>query len=252
MQISSRAPSYSELHIESETQLGVIENTNCSTISIPTNTRTKQRYPNYYEDNLRPDWNFHITKHFNDSLLYSWSEPNQIDKSAHLGRGENGTSFHRTHEEKKLLEKLQKEHNYNYLATENMSLRRTLPDYRFPECRDLVYPEKLPKASVIIIFHDEAWSLLLRTVWSIIDRSAEELLQEIILVDDVSTWPQLKRPLDDYVLQLPVSVTILRTEKREGLIRARLIGAKHAKVNFIIFRSQVFFQDISFISRGAS
>lgn len=129
------------------------------------------------------------------------------------------------------MEKIQHEHNYNIFASERISLHRSIPDYRFPECRNLSYPEKLPTVSVIIVVHNEAWTTLLRTVWSIIDRSPRELLEEIILVDDASTWPFLKRPLDDYVEMLPVKIKIIRTDQREGLIRARIIGAKNATVN---------------------
>lgn len=44
----------------------------------------------------------------------------------------------------------------------------------------------LPTASIILCFHDEAWPTLLRTVHSILDTAPRALLQEIILVDDLS------------------------------------------------------------------
>jgi len=51
----------------------------------------------------------------------------------------------------------------------------------------LSYDEKLPDASVIIVFYDEAWRTLLRTVHSVIDKSPSRLLREIVLVNDGST-----------------------------------------------------------------
>ena len=39
---------------------------------------------------------------------------------------------------------------------------------------------------MIVIFHNEAWSTLVRTVHSVINTSPRELLAEIILVDDFS------------------------------------------------------------------
>lgn len=44
----------------------------------------------------------------------------------------------------------------------------------------------------------------------------------------------LKAPLEEYMVQIP-KVRILRTKKREGLIRTRLLGAAAAKGEVITF-----------------
>lgn len=97
-------------------------------------------------------------------------------------------------------------------------------------CVEVEYPKKLPQVSVIIVFHNEAWSTLIRTVWSVITQSPRALLKEIILVDDFSTKPYLEKQLYDYIKTLPVKTIAAKTLSRVGLIQARLLGASKAKV----------------------
>ena len=87
----------------------------------------------------------------------------------------------------------------------------------------------------MIVFHNEAWTTLLRTVWSVINRSPRPLLKEIILVDDASEKEHLGKRLEEYVARLPVKTFVLRTGKRSGLIRARRLGAKHVQGEVITF-----------------
>ncbi|XP_039296598.1 putative polypeptide N-acetylgalactosaminyltransferase 9 isoform X2 [Nilaparvata lugens] len=133
-----------------------------------------------------------------------------------------------TPEVKKLVDEGWQKNAFNQYVSDLISLHRQLPDPRDEWCkapnRTLT---KLPSTSVVICFHNEAWSVLLRTVHSVLDRSPKHLLHEIILVDDYSDMPHLKKQLEEYMEMYP-KVKIVRAAKREGLIRARLLGARYA------------------------
>lgn len=59
--------------------------------------------------------------------------------------------------------------------------------------------------------------------------SVKHIRNEIIMFLDF-----LKDSLDNYVSQLPVKTVVLRQTSREGLVAARLLGAKHANGEVII------------------
>ncbi|XP_015605302.1 putative polypeptide N-acetylgalactosaminyltransferase 9 isoform X2 [Cephus cinctus] len=156
-----------------------------------------------------------------------------------LAPGENGRPVvlptNLTAETKKLVDDGWLNNAFNQYASDLISVHRTLPDPRDQWCKEPGrYLEKLPATAVIICFHNEAWSVLLRTVHSVLDRSPDHLIQEIILVDDYSDMPHLKRQLEDYMMNYP-KVKIIRAEKREGLIRARLLGAAAAKAPVLTY-----------------
>ncbi|XP_058463357.1 putative polypeptide N-acetylgalactosaminyltransferase 9 [Malaya genurostris] len=123
----------------------------------------------------------------------------------------------------------------NQYMSDLISVQRRLPDIRDKWCRQPDrFLKNLPETSIVIVFYNEAWSVLVRTVHSILDRSPPNLIKEIILVDDFSYLPHTKTQLDDYLRSFP-KVRILRATQRQGLIRARLMGAKNTTAEVITF-----------------
>lgn len=123
------------------------------------------------------------------------------------------------------------EYELNIVSSDRVPYNRSLPDFRHPKCLSISYPTLLPSTSVIMVVHNEAWSILMRAIWSVLIRTPDELLEELIIVDDLSDKSHLKEHLEEYMAtHLPAKVKLIRTTKREGLIRARLIGSEAAKV----------------------
>ncbi|OZC08256.1 hypothetical protein X798_04735 [Onchocerca flexuosa] len=128
-----------------------------------------------------------------------------------------------------------REYGFNTYVSDMISLNRSVPDVRMDECKYWHYPEDLPTASIVIAFHNEGWTPLLRTVHSVLLRSPPQLIREIIMVDDFSDKEHLKGRLDVYLKQFNGKVKLIRNAEREGLIRTRSIGAKEAVGDVVIF-----------------
>ncbi|XP_037906931.1 polypeptide N-acetylgalactosaminyltransferase 5 isoform X2 [Hermetia illucens] len=175
-----------------------------------------------------------IPRTYRSVLLKKW-QPAPVVREARGKPGEMGKPVKIPAEMQELMKEKFKENQFNLLASDMISLNRSLVDVRHEGCKTKQYAAKLPTTSIVIVFHNEAWTTLLRTVWSVINRSPRPLLKEIILVDDASEKDHLGRKLDDYVATLPVKTFVLRSEKRSGLIRARLLGAKHVTGEVITF-----------------
>lgn len=104
----------------------------------------------------------------------------------------------------------------NQALSEHISYNRTVPDARHPSCRKKIYDvDSLLTTTVIVIFFNEPYSVLVRTVHSVLNTSPKNLLKEIILVDDGSSNVDLKYKLDYYVANhLSDKVKVLRLKNR--------------------------------------
>lgn len=128
---------------------------------------------------------------------------------------------------------------FNLAVSDKISVDRKLPDPRKVSCRQKKYQLNNVNTSIIIVFHNEAWSTLVRTVHSILNTSPHHLLAEILLVDDFSNRTFLGKTLDDYMNNLisvrGVDIRVIRARERIGLVGARLLGVEHAKGLILTF-----------------
>lgn len=123
--------------------------------------------------------------------------PPEVIRMLNLGndRGENGASVILSNIPPEIQTRISagwEAHQFNEFVSDLISVNRTVPDPRSGYCHTQEYMPNLPKTSVIIIFHNEAWSTLLRTVHSVLNRSPEHLIEEVILVDDFSNMRERK------------------------------------------------------------
>jgi len=103
------------------------------------------------------------------------------------GPGDGGNSYELPADKKNEGEESISNYGMNMAVSDAISLERPIPDTRMEECKNWNYPEHMGlKASVVIVFHNEGWSTLMRNVHTIIKRTPPEMLQEVLLVDDFS------------------------------------------------------------------
>lgn len=106
----------------------------------------------------------------------------------------------------------------NEELSRHLSYNRLPPDPRHPLCKtkEATY-KNLPTTSVIIVFFNEPFSTLMRTVHSVLNTvvSDPNILNEIILVDDGSDLRELQAKLEYYInTRLPKKVKLLRLPQR--------------------------------------
>lgn len=146
-----------------------------------TNTDTGKKGAIKFSKQVSIDSHGREIEEYPRSKLRSWSAarvvPKQKGSPGEMGKPVQIPSDKEAEKKEKF-----KINQFNLLASEMISLNRSLQDVRLSQCKSKVYPSLLPTTSVVIVFHNEAWTTLLRTVQSIINRSPRDLVEEIILV----------------------------------------------------------------------
>ncbi|KAJ6216287.1 hypothetical protein RDWZM_007444 [Blomia tropicalis] len=180
-------------------------------------------------------------------------------------RNENSPMDSNNYEDSKQWKKFTGSYGMNIAISDQIPLDRNVPDLRHKECRYWHYPEYgLPTVSVVIVFHNEGFSPLIRTVHSVLERSPKRWLREIILVDDFSDRSHLKEYLETYIekrfgIYNPLAykdvshtdrntldgeliseqksgkVRLIRNSERSGLIRSRVYGANNSIGDVVVF-----------------
>ncbi|XP_030371943.1 polypeptide N-acetylgalactosaminyltransferase 8 [Scaptodrosophila lebanonensis] len=136
------------------------------------------------------------------------------------------------------IESSQNETGYNAWLSNRISVERKLHDMRHRRCKKLRYRLKqLPPVSVVITYHNEQPSVLLRTLHSLKNRTPKRLLREIILVNDASDAKELSgSDFANYVSwKFPELVQHLQLPKQLGLMGARVEGARQAQADVLVF-----------------
>lgn len=169
------------------------------------------------------------------SLPKQYGNYEPIKYETREGAGENGEPYQTPLENQLQVHVAMNEYGINMVASDRIALDRSVSDTRHEECKYWNYSKILPNTSVIVIFHNEGLSVLLRTVESILIRTPREILAEVLLVDDFSNKPDLGYKLERYIKQRDPRIRLIRNSKRGGLIRTRSAGARAAIGEVIVF-----------------
>ncbi|XP_006891426.1 PREDICTED: probable polypeptide N-acetylgalactosaminyltransferase 8 [Elephantulus edwardii] len=140
-------------------------------------------------------------------------------------------------DQQRMAQDLFEKFGYNVYLSNQLPLNRTILDTRNSRCLQKTYPSQLPSLGVILIFMNEALSVIQRAITSIINRTPSQVLKEIILVDDFSSNGELKIPLNEkiafYNQKYPGLLKLIRHTERKGLAESRNTGWQAATADVV-------------------
>ncbi|KAL5263086.1 hypothetical protein ACHWQZ_G008481 [Mnemiopsis leidyi] len=141
--------------------------------------------------------------------------------------------FYDKEEEKRLIDKFQ----FNKYLSDRTPINRPMRDFRHTTCMQRQYPDDMPAASVIMVFYNEAASVVLRTVHSVLNKSPPHLIHEILLYDDNSDLEEVVEGswFTRHIKTLP-KVRLERSKHgRGGLIKAKTFAGKLATGKILVY-----------------
>ncbi|XP_034031419.1 probable polypeptide N-acetylgalactosaminyltransferase 8 [Thalassophryne amazonica] len=140
-------------------------------------------------------------------------------------------------DEQKEAEALFREYGYNVFLSNRLPLDRKLSDTRETRCLHTDYPKDLPSISVVLIYLNEALSIIKRAIRSIIDHTPKHLLREIILGGRPQHNDDLGQPLQAYIDQIhkemPGIIKKVKHKQQMGLSQSRNSGWEHATADVV-------------------
>ncbi|KAF7632803.1 Glyco_trans_2-like domain-containing protein [Meloidogyne graminicola] len=130
-------------------------------------------------------------------------------------------------EERKLYDKGVHRHYFNAWVSDKIGPERELEIQTHEKCAEIDYSHINLKTSIVIVYHNEAFSVLVRMINGIFRYTPLKLLNEIILYDDASeSHSSIENQLKEYSkLRGGNWVEIVKFNKakeRQGLIRAKV------------------------------
>lgn len=159
---------------------------------------------------------------------YDWRSCN-VSKT----KPENGTKESEWHEQRL------NSFYFNSYVSDRIGPERVLEPMAHPKCFDVKYSIKL-QASIVITYHNEAFSVLVRMINGILRETPAELMREIILYDDFSEAEhKIEKRLREYGKikgwELDKKIVFYQADERQGLIRAKVLASRKATGDVLIF-----------------
>ncbi|XP_014784702.1 polypeptide N-acetylgalactosaminyltransferase 13 [Octopus bimaculoides] len=191
-------------------------------------SKQKLEFPNK-KNNSRKNLSFK-TDNSGNPLIHNYGKNNLSLK------GENGSGVILKPNEEEKAKIMSKGYNVNVYISDLIPLNRMVPDSRPVGCKNQMFDEShMPQAAVIITVYNEWPTILLRTIYSIINRTPRNLLKEIIIVDDNSDLEFYKEDLDIYIKEHFDTdlVKLIRLKERGGLIKTRVEAIKYVTAEVV-------------------